>query len=83
LATYLSNFVLGIQTLIPLGQEKALTRIHTVTAIIAIPLSALIAGHFELAGAQYIACGVETMIFLLYLHRIRQVQPALLAWKQQ
>ncbi|MDD2967932.1 MAG: oligosaccharide flippase family protein [Desulfovibrionaceae bacterium] len=74
------DFVFGIQTLIPLGQEKALTRIHLATAMLAIPLAALVAWRFSLAGAQYIACATEVLIFLLYLYRIWQVQPALLCW---
>ena len=74
------DFVLGIQTLVPLKQEKAMTRIHIVTALLAVPTAAAVAWAFSLEGAQYVACAIEAFVFFSYCHQVRRVMPGLLSF---
>lgn len=70
------NFVLGTQTLVPFGQERALTLTQAAAGILSLPAAAMLAHFWGVRGSACLSLLVEGGIFLGYAWSVLRLCPA-------
>lgn len=70
-----ANHVLGLQALIPFGQEKTQSAIRGWATAASVPLAACLAGFYGIRGAAFLPLAVECGIFASFIAAILKLCP--------